>query len=203
MKLLCATLSGAIKEIHLSYCPSLIDKGQMACLALSNSDIFYADSIVLSEEVANITEGDLIYEDNEFLGVAYYNRGWRVHSENDYYKKLRVTNHIRVKESEKTYDNFKRVNNIKERQNILVYSNGIECTIFGLAMYKNKQIVFTGQNRVAYCDELFLSTGFYNNKNRAYYFGQYINGGVLCLNKELEFVIKTPYEEKIMNMEEM
>lgn len=203
MKLLGATISGYVKEIKLSDCPSVIDDGQVACLALPNSDIFYSDSIVYMEESANVTEGDLVYEDGEYIGVAYYNRGWRVHSDNFYYKELRVTEHISMKCVDNNYDKFKMVNKLQGRQNVAVYANGYEFSIFNLAMYKNKQIVFMGQNQSVYCDELYLATGYYNRNNKSYYFGQYLNGGILGLDESLNFVIKSNTEIKIIKMEDL
>lgn len=203
MKLVGATLSGKVLEIRLSDCPSVIDKGQVACLAKPNSDIFHKDSIVYVEEAVDLYEGDSVYEDGNYIGIAYYTKGWRVHTGEDTSKELRLTPHISMKKSRRDYEAFKSVYSIKERSTITVCANGRECSLFEMAMIKCNEIVFVGRNMRAYRDEVFLSTGYYNQSNVAYYFGQFINGGILSLDKELDFVIRSSIDETKINMEEM
>lgn len=203
MRLLGATLSGKILEIKLSDCPCVIDKGQVACLAKPNSDIFHKDSIVYTEESANVVEGDLVYEDGVYIGIAYYEKGWRIHSDNCQSKELVLSEHISMKESRRTYDVFRQVSQIEGRSGIFVYANGCECSLFEMTMVKGNEIAFVGRNKRACRDEIFLTTGFYSQDSIAYYFGQYINGGILSLNKNLEFVLRSSINEVKINMEEM
>lgn len=203
MKLLGATLSGKVLEVKLADCPCIIDKGQVACLAKPNSDIFHKDGIVYTEESADVVEGDLVFEDGVYIGIAYYEKGWRVHSDNNLSKELVLSEHISMKESQRTYEVFKKVNHMECRSGVFVYANGCESSIFEMAMVKGNEIAFVGRNKRACRDEIFLSTGFYSPDNVAYYFGQYINGGILSLNKNLEFVLRSSINEVKINMEEM
>lgn len=196
-------MTGEIKEIRVSDCPSIVDDGQVACLAIPNSDIFYKDSIVYVEEAADVAEGDSVYEDGEYIGIAYYSRGWRVHLLDGSYKPLVITSHIDMKKNEQSYESFKRVNEIEGRVGVLVYAGGWECSLWNMLMVKNNEVVFSGRNRRVYCDEIFLSTGIYTSSNTILYFGQFIQGGRLCLNEKLEFVVKSSTNETKINMEEL
>lgn len=204
MKLLgCSIDSGAVREIKLSSCPSVIDNGQVACLANENSDIIYQDSIVYMAEEADVVEGDEVYEDGEFIGIAYFSRGWRVHKSNHQSKELVISQHICMKKSGRDYKTFKAVTAIEDRVGVLVYAGGKEASLFDMVMIKEDEIIFLGRGRRIHQDEVFLSTGLYNDQNVAYYFGQYMKGGYISINKCLEFVIKSSSKEIILNKEEL
>lgn len=204
MKLLgCSIDQCKVKEITLSSCPSVIDKGQVACLANNNSDIFYQDSIVYMSDEAGVVEGDEVYEDGEYVGIAYYSRGWRVHKSNGESKILVISEHICMKASERNYKTFKKVTSIEDRVGVLIYAGGRESSLFDMVMIKEGEIIFLGRGRRIHQDEVFLSTGLYNSQNVAYYFGQYMKGGYIAINKRLEFIIKSSTDEIILNKEEL
>lgn len=203
MKLIGITAEKKIIDIVLSDCPSFVTGSSLAHLARRNSELIRINSIVYYDDDNNLCEGDLVVINGARVGVAYYSGGWRVHLYSGENKEFSECEHIYMEESERNYGTFAAINKLEDRSPIRIVAIGEEFQFSAMLMIKDNEIVLNGRAKTVSRDEIFLSTGIYDD-DCPIKFGGYFDGGIVCIDKDYDIALKMTNGEKVkLNLEDI
>lgn len=202
MILVAYTMSNKMEEIKLSDCPIVIAPNMMSLFDVCDSPIYFADSVIMFDEVHDVAEGDVV-EDKEsgLTGTVFYGKGWRIHWSSNDYSKFNAPEHISmINKKKRNLYSAQSVRNIPEREEIMIVVDGVGYYLTSMMAKHDSCICISGRPQLVSVLDIHLSTGILDKYGDPFYFGQFYKGGIIGLSDEMRIVSKS--QRKIINMEE-
>ena len=191
MIIMAHTMSGKMEELKIQSCPMLIAQNVLALLDRNDSPLYLEDTVVLYDEVHDIAEGDVVINPkSKKRGIIYYSGGWRIHWSEGVYNKYVVSEHINMTKRGRRVLDSQSVRKIQEREEIKIVVDGEALYLTCMMAKHHSLICISGKPQLVNQNEIYLSSGIYDNLHAPLYFGQFYKGGIVGLDDEMRVVSK-------------
>lgn len=188
MRIMAHTIGGQRDEIKVSSCPILITSNILSLLDRDDSPLYLADTVVLQDEIRNITEGDKVSDKQSGrTGVVYYSKGWRIHWSDDSYSKFVVSEHIDMVVRSSGVADAQAVKGIEGREEVKLVVDDEEFFFTSMMVKIDNRICISGRPQLVNENDIFISTGIIGYDSPLY-FGQFYKGGIVGLDDEMRIV---------------
>lgn len=132
-------------NFDLSDCPVQVTDGLYALAAIPNSPLLVSQTITRGDPETSIFEGDIVYEDGEYVGYIIYKQGFKIQKDDGTLKDLELNSHIKVEIG--NIDSMRKVCNNSNRDYILLsyHDKVISMNLF-LYKMQNGRIAVIGKS---------------------------------------------------------
>lgn len=183
IRLRALTLSNKIKDFSLNDCPVYVSQSTIALMSDRMSTLIKAETILRGDDETGIYEGDMVYENGEYVGNVIYNAGFKVQKTDGTQKSLSLGSHIKIETG--TIESIKTVCSSSKRTFLLFKCREyiIQLNLF-LCKLNDNQIAVLGNSydgKFLDCEDVQFYTGV-KRGNVAVFFGDEIDGGKVILH---------------------
>ena len=176
IRLRALTLSNKIKDFSLNDCPVYVSQSTIALMSDRMSTLIKAGTILRGDDETGIYEGDMVYENGEYVGNVIYNAGFKVQKTDGTQKSLSLGSHIKIETG--TIESIKTVCSDSKSREYIIQLNLFLCKL------NDKQIAVLGNSydgKLLDCEDVQFYTGV-KRGNVAVFFGDEVDGGKVILH---------------------